>query len=119
MRRPGRGPPPIVSMTSRSGVPICTSATPCRRVAPVTVQTIVPGDSSVPSVRNQSAPRAMIRGTLAMVSTLLASVGGASLPPSVAISTAADRPLPDVASDTVSTTSVTPRRNGGAMRGKG
>ena len=33
-----------------------------RRVEPVTVHTIVPGDSSVPSVRNQSAPRAMMRG---------------------------------------------------------
>jgi hypothetical protein len=46
----------------------------------VTVTTIVPGDWSVPSVRNQSFPRAMIFGTLASVSTLLANVGGASSP---------------------------------------
>ncbi len=87
---------------------------------PVTVQTIVPGDFSVPTVRNQSAPRAMMRGTLARVSTLSTSVGGAAWsPPSPAISTWADRPLPDVVSLASSTTSVTPRRKGGAIRGKG
>ena len=59
----------------------------------------------------------MMRGTLAKVSTLLASAGGASVTP--AISTCADWPLPDTASASSSTTSTAPRRQGGAMRGKG
>src|SRR5215207_449728 len=71
-RRPGRAPPPIWSMTSRSGVPIATSATPWRGVCPVTVHTIVPGEPSVPTDRNQSAPRARMPGTFASVSTLFA-----------------------------------------------
>src|SRR5918995_670218 len=78
-RRPGSGPPPIMSMTSRSGVPIGSSATPWRGVWPVTVHTIVPGDSSVPIERNHSAPRARMPGTFASVSTLFARVGGASV----------------------------------------
>ena len=44
-RRPTSTPPPIVSMASRSGVPIGISATPARFVEPLTVHTIVPGDS--------------------------------------------------------------------------
>ena len=87
-RWPRRGPPPIRSITSRSGVPIRTSPTPARRVLPVTVQTIVPGDSAVPSVRNQSAPRLTMRGTLAIVSTLSTRAGGAPVsPPGTAMST--------------------------------
>ena len=50
---PTAGPPPIQSMTSRSGVPMATSPTPARWVDPVTVQTIVPGDAGVPTSRNQ------------------------------------------------------------------
>ena len=107
-------------MTSRSGVPISTSPTPWRLVDPITVHTIVPGDSSVPSVRNQPAPRAMIRGTLARVSTLSTSVGGASVSvPGPAISTWAGRLLRESTSLARSTTSRTPRRKGGATRGKG
>ena len=88
-----------------------TSPTPARRVLPVTVHTMVPGDSSVPSVRNHAAPRATMRGTLASVSTLSTSVGGATAsPPGPAISTWAESPLPERASSGVSTTSVTPRR---------
>ena len=62
-------------MTSRSGVPICTSPTPWRWVRPVIVHTIVPGDSSVPMVRNQSGPRPTMRATLASVSVLLTRAG--------------------------------------------
>ncbi len=84
--RPGRGPPPTSSITSRSGVPRGTSPTPWRRVFPVTVHTIVPGDSSVPMVRNQAGPRATMRATLASVSVLLTSAGvtGSSGPAAVA-----------------------------------
>ena len=76
--RPRTAPRPTMSMTSRSGVPIATSATPWRRVRPDTVQTIVPGDSAVPAARNQSAPSASTRATFAIVSTLFTSVGGAA-----------------------------------------
>ena len=78
--------PPIVSMTSARGVPISNSATPARRPPPVTVQTIVPGDCSVPTWRNQAAPLARMPGTLARVSALFTSVGAAGVrPPGVAI----------------------------------
>ncbi len=84
------------------------------------VQTIVPGDPDVPTDRNQSAPSAMIPGTLANVSTLLASVGGASDSPSrAAISTCAAEALLEVTSTGASTISSTPRRYGGAIRGNG
>ena len=101
--RPLRAPPPIWAMASASEVPIGTSATPWRRVLPVMVTTVVPGEVAVPSSRNQSGPWAMIPGMLARVSTLLASAGGPS-------------PRPGDAS---SSASVSPRRYGGAMRGKG
>ncbi len=84
------------------------------------VQTIVPGDSGVPTERNQSAPSAMIAGTLANVSTLLARVGGASDSPSgAASSTCAADALSFTTSSGVSTISSTPRRYGGAIRGNG
>ena len=87
-----------------------TSPTPWRTVEPVIVHTIVPGDSSVPSVRNQSAPRARMRATLARVSTLSTSAGGASDSPSgAAISTWADSPLSLSTSASVVTSSRTPR----------
>ncbi len=60
MERPSAGPPPAASITSRSGVPSSTSATPGEMTSPTTVQTIVPGDRLVPMVRNQSLPRARI-----------------------------------------------------------
>ena len=59
----------------------------------------VPGDSSVPTSRNQSAPSASATVTCASVSTLSTSVGGASVSSSApAISTCADRPESDVSS---------------------
>ena len=78
--RPARGPPPSSARTAASGVPIANSPTPARAVLPLTVHTIVPGDSAVPTLRNQSGPFTMIAGTFANVSTLLASVGGATVP---------------------------------------
>ena len=114
MRRPGLAPPPMASITSRSGVPMGTSPTPWRRVQPVMVHTIVPGDWSVPSVRNQEAPLSRMRGTLAMVSRLFTSVGAAPVAPvGPAISTWAASPLPSAAeraSAVVAKTSSTPRR---------
>src|SRR3954468_24237292 len=79
--RPGATPPPTVSMTSPSGVPSSTSATPGLTTSPVTVHTTLPGDSGVPIDRCQSAPCSMIHGTFDSVSTLLTSVGlGDGLP---------------------------------------
>ena len=74
-------PPPSSSITSRSGVPMANSPTPARSVSPVTVQTIVPGESSVPTDRNHSrAVRAGCRGTFARVSTLSTSDTSAVAP---------------------------------------
>ncbi len=97
-----------------------TSPTPSRSTSPMIVQTMVPGDFSVPSVRNHAAPREMMRGTLASVSMLSTSVGGASAsPPGSAISTCEDRLLRERTSPYVSTSSRSPRRYGGAIRGNG
>jgi hypothetical protein len=74
-RRPERGPPPTSSTTDRSDAPSSTSPTAGRTTSPTTVATTVPGESLVPSERNQSAPRARMCGTLHSVSTLLTTVG--------------------------------------------
>src|SRR4051794_21463216 len=71
-------PDPTASITSPSGVPSSTSPTSGATTSPVTVHTMVPGDSAVPRDRNHSAPRARIAGTLLRVSTLLTSVGFAA-----------------------------------------
>ena len=109
----------MASRTSRSGVPMITSPTPARSTAPVTVHTIVPGDSSVPSVRYHEAPRARMWATLASVSTFSTRAGVASPAPTISMS--ADRPVsrssPGVPPSAAS--SWRPRRNGGAMRGNG
>jgi hypothetical protein len=95
-------------------MPIATSATPWRGVRPLTVHTIVPGESSVPTDRNHSAPWARMPGTFASVSTLFASVGGASVrSPGAAISIFAaevTRSAPN---------SSAPWRYGGETRGNG
>ncbi len=44
-------------------------------MSPERVNSIVPGESSVPNERNHSGPRSRISGTFARVSTLLATVG--------------------------------------------
>ena len=111
MVRPARVPPPSVSMISRSGVPIVNSPTPARATHPLTVHSTVPGDSSVPTSRNQSAPSANATVTWASVSALSTSVGGASVSAyAPAISTCAESPESDVRSAGVSTISSTPRR---------
>ena len=87
----------MISMASRSGVPSAISLTPSCWTAPVTVTTIVPGDFSVPTERNQSDPWARIAGRLDTVSRLFTSVGGSSLPPSAGDSSselAVDAPSP-------------------------
>ena len=73
--RPSGAPPPVPSTNSRSGVPRGSSTTAWRRTSPHTVNTIVPGDASVPFARSQSGPSATMRGTFASVSTLFTSVG--------------------------------------------
>ncbi len=84
------------------------------------VQTIVPGDFSVPFSRNHAAPLTTIPGTLASDSRFSASVGGASdSPPPDAISTCAGDFDVGSRSPACSTTSSTPWRHGGAMRGNG
>lgn len=64
--------------------------------------------------RNQSGPSARMAATLAIVSTLLTSVGAASVVPGPARSTPAAERVPPP-----SPPSSRPRRNGGEMRGKG
>ena len=54
--------------------------TPGSATSPQSVNTIVPGDESVPAARNSSAPCARIHVTCARVSTLLTSVGLARSP---------------------------------------
>jgi hypothetical protein len=66
------------------------------RTSPDSVKTIVPGESSVPNPRNQSAPLARMCGTFDSVSTLLTAVG---------LGEPGDRKSPSI--------------HGGTMRGKG
>ena len=109
--RSSAGPPAICSMASRTVVPMASSPTPGRRTSPVTVHTMVPGDSGVPSSRNQSAPRATMWVTCARVSTLSTRAGGATVSgPGPAISTWPAAPLSLSTSASSSTTSTTPRR---------
>src|SRR5581483_8058623 len=68
-------PEPTASMTAESGVPSSISPTSGATTSPTTVTTMVPGDSAVPMLRNQSAPLAMMWGTLLSVSALLTRVG--------------------------------------------
>ena len=57
-----------------------TSTSPALHTLPTSENTLVPGESSVPIPRNQSAPLSMIRGTFAKVSTLLMIVGQSQSP---------------------------------------
>ncbi len=56
-------------------VPIGTSTRPVFCTLPTRLKTLVPLEPSVPMLANQSAPRSMMTGTLAQVSTLLMLVG--------------------------------------------
>src|SRR3990167_4827212 len=61
-------------------MPIGTSTSPVLQIFPVSANTLVPFEPSVPIEANQDAPFSMIGGTLAQVSTLL-SVDGLSQRP--------------------------------------
>ena len=68
-------PPPSCSITSRSGVPSSNSPTPARSVRPLTVHTMVPGDSGGAHATGRPRDRrGRWPGTLASVSTLFTSV---------------------------------------------
>ena len=99
-------------MSSMSGVPISTSTTVGRTTSPTTVQTIGPGDSSVPIDRYHSGPRARMWGTLASVSTLLTSVGLALSAGWASFLGAEDQPACGPVANR-------PCRYGGAQRGSG
>src|SRR5579883_1413829 len=73
--RPGGAPPAISSTIVRIGVPIGTSTRPANRTWPDRENTFVPRLRPEPMAAYQSAPRAMTAGTVAIVSTLLMSVG--------------------------------------------
>ncbi|MPN39609.1 hypothetical protein SDC9_187137 [bioreactor metagenome] len=77
---PPRTPPPMSKMTSLSVVPIGTSMSPVLTMLPVSAKAFVPGLFSGPMDLYQSAPRVMISGTLAKVSTLLSTVGLSNRP---------------------------------------
>src|SRR6266516_3514310 len=73
--RPSGAPPPASSTRARIGEPRGSSNTPSRRTSPQTVNTMVPGEWSVPFARSQAGPSRRMCGTLASVSTLFTSVG--------------------------------------------
>ena len=72
---PSGTPPPMSKMISRSVMPMGTSTSPVLLTLPTRLKTLVPFEPSVPMEANQSAPRSMMAGTLAQVSTLLSVVG--------------------------------------------
>ncbi len=91
---------------------MANSPMPCRRVLPVTVHTIVPGEMSVPTLRNHAAPRRTMPGTLDSVSTLSTSAGAYHpSPPSSA------NAAPDAECPVRRAVGSTPRRNGGDTLG--
>jgi hypothetical protein len=74
-RPPDTGPPPTTSTSMRTLIPNGSSYTPGRRTSPLSVNTVVPGEVSVPEKRNQSAPRRRMPGRCARVSTLCTTAG--------------------------------------------
>src|ERR1035437_1448961 len=68
-------PPHISNTISLIVVPMGTSTSPGFVTFPVTANTFVPFDFSVPMEENQAPPFSMITGTFAHVSTLLIKVG--------------------------------------------
>src|SRR5271157_4747448 len=62
-------------ITFLRGMPIGTSINPILLIAPLSANTFVPDDFSVPRVLYQSAPFRIIGGMFAYVSTLLSTVG--------------------------------------------
>src|SRR5918996_1437439 len=72
---PSGSPPAAPRMTSRAGTPRGNSKLPGLTTSPETLNSLGPGDFSVPMERNQSTPLRTIQGTVAIVSTLLTVVG--------------------------------------------
>ena len=68
-------PPPISNTISLKVVPIGTSTSPTFSTFPPRAKTLVPLESSVPKLANQSPPLSIIAGMLAKVSTLFKQVG--------------------------------------------
>ena len=73
--RPSGIPPPISKTISLSVVPIGTSTRPVLLIFPTREKIFVPLLPAVPMPANQPAPRSMMNGTFAQVSTLLRLVG--------------------------------------------
>jgi len=73
-------PPPISKMISRRVVPMGTSTSPEFLTFPVSAKTLVPLESAVPILVNQSAPLVRMTGMFAHVSTLLMMVGFSQRP---------------------------------------
>ena len=118
--RPGTGPPPSSSMTSRSGVPSANSPTPARTVVAADRAHDRAGRLGGADARGTSRRRRRgSRGRWRRSRRCWPASAARPFAVGPAISTwAADR-LPDVVVGVVSTTSSTPRRYGGAMRGNG
>src|SRR5512138_1628222 len=68
-------PPPMSKMMSPMGVPMGTSTRPTLLTAPVSANTLVPLDRSVPMAAYQAPPFRMIWAILAYVSTLFRTEG--------------------------------------------
>ena len=68
-------PPPILYIMSARVIPMGTSTKPVLLTLPTSEKILVPLLLSVPMELNQRAPRLMIRGTFAKVSTLLRMLG--------------------------------------------
>ncbi len=68
-------PPPMSKTISRSVIPIGTSTRPVLLILPTREKIFVPLLPSVPIEAYQSAPRSMMNGTFAQVSTLFRFVG--------------------------------------------
>ena len=80
-------------------MPSANSPTPARSVRPLTVHTMVPGASGVPTDRKASGPSMTMAGTLASVSTLFTSVAAAgSMPSRYGGATRGNGGLPSIAS---------------------
>ena len=73
-------PPPMSYIISRNVIPMGTSTSPVLFTLPTSEKILVPLLPSVPMLANQSAPRLIIRGTLAQVSTLLRLLGLSPIP---------------------------------------
>ncbi len=74
------GPPPMPLMISSMVMPIGTSTKPVFLILPTRLNILVPELFFVPIFANSGAPRSMMTGMFAQVSTLLMAVGLPSIP---------------------------------------